>query len=342
MKQYRTKTIFLFCALTMLIFTGNVFGEENTAPEPRTSEPEISDPIISEHIEIKDVFKPGIGMPAGEIQLVQGNTLIIHANEDFAYQAQKNLPLFKGDTIITKEKGLIRFKLNDQSIMTLASKTKLVLNRSIYDPEKKTRSTFISMGLGKVRFTVTKLLNFINSGFNVKTKTAIVGVRGSDFIVISMPDLTEVTALDNTELQVLSLTAPQTQTLLKEFENTFIKQGELPSIPEILLPEKIELIKESFKPTPGFESKKNREIPDTVSIEKKGILVSKDELITPENIVISETYNNMEIIGIKKINNIKDNIEEDNTEEVIKEQQEKITEEQQEELRRFEFPLLPK
>ena len=101
MKQYRIKTIFLFCALTMLIFTGNIFGEDNAAPEPKISESE-----ISEKIEIKDVFKPGIGMPAGEIQLVQGNTLIIHANEDFAYKAQKNLPLLKATQSLQRKKGL--------------------------------------------------------------------------------------------------------------------------------------------------------------------------------------------------------------------------------------------
>lgn len=300
--------------ITVCFLTANASGQDNA--------------------EIKNKFEPGLGLPVGEIELVQGMNLIFHENENFAYKAEKSLPVFKGDTIVTKEKSLVRIKLNDGSITTLASSTSLTLSRSDYEPEKETRSTFINMGIGKARFVVSKMTNFINSKFNVKTKTAVVGVRGSDFIVISNPESTEIAALNNTELNVLSMDAPGSQTMLNEFENTIVNQGEMPSSPEPLLPERVEILKELFNLTPDFEEKK--EMPENPLIEKQGVLVSKDLLVMPENIKISTTGHTLELFDIKK-----ESSTEEKTEEIIKEQQERLVEQQQEELRRFEFPVTP-
>lgn len=335
MKVYKIIPVLVVYTVFMIVFTANAYCQDS----PETQKPETQKPG---NPEIRDVFQPGLGLAVGEIELVQGTALIFHENEDFAYRAAKSLPLFKGDTIETKEKGLLRFKLNDESIMTLASNTKLVLNRSVHDPDKETRSTFISMGLGKARFKVIKLLNFINSKFNVKTKTAIVGVRGSDFIIISTPDKTEVTALDKTSLQVLSLIAPEAKTMLKEFENTIVRQNELPTIPELLMHEKIELIKEPFRPGTDKLDAKPGDMTDNVSIRDNGVLVSKNVLVTPESMGISETNKIIELVDLKKGNNIQENLEENDAEEIINQEQEKIIEQQQEELRRFEFPAIPR
>ncbi|MBW1891166.1 MAG: FecR domain-containing protein, partial [Deltaproteobacteria bacterium] len=59
--------------------------------------------------------------------------------------------------------------MNDGSILSLASRTKLELNKSVYDQKKKSRSSFLNMVLGKARFLVVKLLKFKRTEFKVKT-----------------------------------------------------------------------------------------------------------------------------------------------------------------------------
>ena len=113
--------------------------------------------------------------------------MIIHANAGLkGYFAGKELPLFKGDILITQEDGKVSFALKDSSLMTLAPRTRLVISESIYDEEKsKNRTSFVSMALGKVRFRIKKLLDFGRSAFKVKTRTAIVGSEAR--ILLSRP-----------------------------------------------------------------------------------------------------------------------------------------------------------
>jgi len=147
------------------------------------AENDVPDSLLPEGLMIEEMYRPGFGKSVGNTLLVQGKVVILHTDKAKGYFAKDNLLLYKGDTLITEPKGRIRFQLNDESIMTLGSKTKLVISKSIYDPAKKSRSSFLGMDIGKARFLVTKFIGFRRSEFKVKTKTAVAGVRGSDFIV---------------------------------------------------------------------------------------------------------------------------------------------------------------
>jgi hypothetical protein len=198
-----------------------------------------------------NTFCLGEREPVGKILSVQGKVRIIHKDMARDYWAKKDLPLHKGDSIITQEKSQVRFKLNDGSIMTMGSRTKLVLNRSVYDPKKKTRSSFFEMSLGKARFWLKKLFYLRLSESKVKTPTAVMGVRGSDFIIKATPKLTEVTALKDTLLEVASLAFPEVKpVVVTDFQRTIVEKGSLPTEVEMVPPEEIEELKKEFTVTP--------------------------------------------------------------------------------------------
>ncbi len=160
------------------------------------------------------------------MQLVQGTVIVKHSRIPGGFPVKKNTPLYRGDTIYTAKKGRARFMLNDGSIMTLASTTKLIINSSIYDPNRKRRSSFLSMDIGKARFWVTKLLAYKESSFKVKTSTSVAGVRGSDFIITATPTNTEVITLENTQLEVVSLAAPEEKpVILSDFQKTHVAEN---------------------------------------------------------------------------------------------------------------------
>ncbi len=275
----------LYCILYALLVIGLIKGGFDTDLYAGV--------LIPENLEIQKDFQPGIGAPVGKIQLIQGETVIIHAEDLLrGYMAQQGHPLFKGDIIITKEKGRIRLELNDGSEMTMASETRLEINQSIYDPEKETRSSFLSMSIGKARFLIKKLADFKRSDVKVKTNTAIVGVRGSDFIIVATDTSTEVTALEKTDLEVVSLVSPETApVMLKDFERTEIEADKLPSEPVDIPVEDIEIMKKDLTITqeiavPEAETFEIKEhvIVEPVAPFEDGILVSDDELVKPEEI----------------------------------------------------------
>ena len=210
--------------------------------------------MLPDGLVIEDVFQPGYGLSVGKVHLVQGKVVIMHKDQMRGYWAKKDLPLFKGDIIVTKEKGRIRIKLNDKSVITLSSHTKLVITKSIYEPAQKTRSTFINMALGKARFLAKKLADFKRSQFKVKTPTAVMGVRGSEWVQEVTEESTRVITFEDTILEIVSLAAPEVEpTILEDFEQTMVFVGELPTEVVKVSSEEIEQIKKDFTITPEEE-----------------------------------------------------------------------------------------
>lgn len=286
------RSMYTVCGLAVFLLIGSALGAAGST----------SDSLLPKDLVMEEKFKRGLGSPVGSIILVQGRVVIMHADMKKGYQAKKDLPLFKGDTIVTQRRGRIRFRLTDGSILTMGSRTKMVLNRSVYDEKKKSRSSFLSMAIGKARFQVKKLFGFRRSLFRVKTPTTVAGVRGSDWIMRTTPKLTEVIALEDTKLEVMSVDFPDAKpTLLSDLERTIVEAGALPTEVERVEPETIEQIMKDLVVTPEVvepeekiepqEMKKEKEdekVTPKKPAEGEGVLVSDDELAKPEDATASE------------------------------------------------------
>jgi hypothetical protein len=206
-----------------------------------------SSSILPKNLTISKKFSPGYGAPVGKMILTQGKVFVVHQRIASGFHAKRGIPLYKGDTIFTEKRARARFKLNDGSIMTLSSLTKLTINKSIYRPQKKSRSSFLSLALGKARFLVTKMFKFRKSAFKVKSGTFVAGVRGSDFIITQTAEKTVVTALEKTTLEVMHMNAPeQKPILLSPFQRTSGVLGGRLQRPQNLPPQEIEILKKSF------------------------------------------------------------------------------------------------
>ena len=165
MTASKRRFLYVVSALTSILLLVSTFAY--SSPKP----------MLPQDLIIEDIFKPGHGSPVGCVLLVQGPVVIMHKDMLRGYRAKKDLPLFKRDIIVTQEKGRIRFEMNDGSILTLGSRTKLKIDRSVYNVKKKSRFSFFRLALGKARFWAKKLMDFKHSRFKVRTPTAVVGVK---------------------------------------------------------------------------------------------------------------------------------------------------------------------
>lgn len=295
MKVFRKNIIYLLGMVWVLLFSaGASWGG-----------------LLPEGVVMQETFQPGHGYAVGAVQLVQGEVVIVHEGELHGYWAQSDFPLFKGDMIVTLEKGRIRFKLNDESLITLASNTKLEITQSVYEPQNKVRSSLINMVLGKARFWASKLLDFRRSQFKVKSLTAVIGVRGSEWVEEVSLTATRITTGPDTTLEVVPAAAPEAlPTVLEDFQATTIEEGRLPSEVESIAPEVYEQLQTPFampaekeaevSVRPQLKAKKevkeeekkadSEKVPGEQSQE---VLVSKQELVNPEAIegpaVVEET-----------------------------------------------------
>ena len=259
----KRRLICLLCAMAAILFAGVAIG---------------ATPELPKGLVMNDTFKPGYGARIGKFRTVQGKVVVMHADMKEGYWAKKKMPLYKGDIIVTQKRSRTNFVMNDKSIISLSSNTKLVLTKSVYDEKKKRRSSFLGLTIGKARFIVSKLLSFKRREFKVKTVTAVCGVRGSDFIIVATDKFTEVTALENTKLAVFSLArvdAPPV--IVQDFERTGVEMGQLPYETEIVPPAEIQELKKDVA-TPSDE---------TVSGEQQD--VQQEELSEEEDVATEET-----------------------------------------------------
>lgn len=231
------KFILMFFLAVVFLMAGNAFSAGDKG----------SGALIPENLTVADVFEAGIGMPVGKILLVTGDALILHSDKSRAYRAQKGLPLYSKDTVITLEKARLRLSLNDGSMTTMSSGTRLTLTKSDFDPKNKSRSTFLGMETGKARFWAVKMKDYKHSEFKVKTKTAVAGVRGSDFVIQASDTATEVIALKNTLLDLISLYFPdEDPVLLSDFQRSRVMENVLPSAAEAVDLAEVEQMMKEF------------------------------------------------------------------------------------------------
>jgi hypothetical protein len=206
-------------------------------------------------VNILDAFASGKAEPVGRVHSVAGAVVLIHAESPKkGYAARASLPIFKGDTVVTRSKGHIRVSLNDGSAFVMTPLSRVTVDESVFDPGKKQRLTFLGMDLGKARFLVNKLLGFSANHFRVTTRTAILGVRGSDFVSAVQGDTTVATTLVDTRLEVASATVSGAPVLLKDFERSSVKKGQRPTRPEAVSHTEVQRLKKEFAFEPDNSS----------------------------------------------------------------------------------------
>lgn len=100
---------------------------------------------------------------------------------------KKGDPVYRNDIVVTEEDSKAKIRFKDDSVIRLAQNSRMKIDK--YNDDKR----LMSLPRGKVRFVVSSLKRFDKRrgrpiSFEVKTPTAVVGVRGTDFIVLQEKD----------------------------------------------------------------------------------------------------------------------------------------------------------
>lgn len=122
---------------------------------------------------------------AGEIGNLEGAARLIRLTGP-TEAPRVGLVVYNGDTIETKLNGKVLVHLKDGSEMTIAANSRVRIEQVLVNEKSGTRKVALDLMLGKVRSRVVKKYEGENS-YTVKTKTAVAGVRGTDFVASFEP-----------------------------------------------------------------------------------------------------------------------------------------------------------
>ena len=172
----------------------------------------------------------------GDISELNGSAQIVR---DKPYEANLKFAIRSNDEAITTN-GRMAITFLDDSTVKLTEHSQLLIDEYIYDPDPSKAKMALTFGLGTARFITGNLNRIDKQNIQLKTPTANIAIRGTDFtatvdelgrsLIILLPD---AFGLSSGEIEVVTATGsvllnkPYQATTVDVFENA-------PSKPVIL------------------------------------------------------------------------------------------------------------
>jgi hypothetical protein len=165
----------------------------------------------------------------GDISELNGSAQIVR---DKTYNADLDFAIQSNDEAITKD-GRMAITFLDDSVVKLTEFSELLIDEYIYDPDPSKAKMALTFGLGTARFITGNLNRIDKQNIKLKTPTANIAIRGTDFtatvdelgrsLIILLPDkygLSSGEILVTTGMGTVTLNKPYQATTVSVFEST--------------------------------------------------------------------------------------------------------------------------
>jgi hypothetical protein len=135
----------------------------------------------------------------GTFMLVKGKVIIINTKSESA-EAKVSSKIFVGETVVTDNDSRAKIIMSDRNVLNILPNTKLKIEK--YTNEANNKEVQLNLIQGKVRSNVGEKYDNQSSKFEIRTATAVAGVRGTEFIT-SYDAATKVTEVLTIHGQVI-------------------------------------------------------------------------------------------------------------------------------------------
>ena len=116
----------------------------------------------------------------GEVTIHNGSAVIDRQDGDKDIEVEKQLDVFSYDTIKTGQ-GQVGIKFIDDTRVDVTAHSKLIIDEFVYDPNTNTGKLSLKATLGTVRYASGQIAKNSAQNVEIKTPTATIAVRGTDF-----------------------------------------------------------------------------------------------------------------------------------------------------------------
>ena len=178
---------------------------------------------------------------AGAIGELKGSGVLERNNE--VIEGNKGVSVQSMDTAVTAN-GRMRIDFVDETRVDLTEHSRLLIDEFVYDPANDVGSLTIKASLGGVRYASGQIAKRYRQNVKIKTPSATIGVRGTDFImVVDEAGGTMVTLLPSCDVDGYCYTGEiEVETdagfviMNQAFQTTMVTHGMRPPSPPLVLP----------------------------------------------------------------------------------------------------------
>lgn len=128
----------------------------------------------------------------GRFIQVEGNVGLQRQGKPVAIPVKKNTGAEEKDAVKTEALSRAQIQFLDASTLMIAPLSHITIESYMYDSHKGERGALCQLTKGLVHFIVNPVVQIEKKDFLIKTKTATMGIRGTDFYILLGPDFTDV------------------------------------------------------------------------------------------------------------------------------------------------------
>jgi hypothetical protein len=118
----------------------------------------------------------------GVFRVVKGDVQVKSGKSGKTSKAKIGQKVFPKDTVIAGDKSRAKIIMVDKNVLNVSPNSKIEIEAYEFDPAKKKKNVLLNVIYGKVRSKVKQKYDGKGNKFQVKTKSAVAGVRGTDFV----------------------------------------------------------------------------------------------------------------------------------------------------------------
>jgi hypothetical protein len=121
----------------------------------------------------------------GTIAALEGTGEIARGSTRLA--AALGAAVHQGDELRTGNPGRVRIVFQDDSVLTVSDGSRVVVDEQVFNPSQGRSRSLFGLLQGKVSAVVSEYYHQPGSSYQIKTATAVAGVRGTEFVVVYDP-----------------------------------------------------------------------------------------------------------------------------------------------------------
>ena len=184
----------------------------------------------------------------------------------------------KGEEVISKDdlrtgEGRLQVRFRDDSKLRMTEHTRIVIDNMVFDDDPSKSALAMTFAQGTARFISGQLGKVDKENIRLKTPTASIGIRGTDFtvtvdefgktLVVLLPD---VNGISSGEIIVSTMTGEVT--LNKPFQSTTVDVMENPPSAPAILDLTLDMLNNIMIINPPKEKQSKEDFMDTINASK--------------------------------------------------------------------------
>lgn len=119
--------------------------------------------------------------PVGRVKTLSGKATV--RTQSQVVGAVLGTPVFPGSEIQTEKNASLGLTFKDGTVLSLGAETRVVVDEYLYDPNQAQYKFAAHLGKGALNYLSGAIAKTRPDAVTVKTPTAVIGVRGTHFVV---------------------------------------------------------------------------------------------------------------------------------------------------------------